>query len=181
MSQVLPIAIGQRYSVMVRLDQPPGQYYLRFASYPVGDMQQVIEDQAIVDISGGSDGSTTLYDTPESTWMLLNGSAKAQASVLREEKLAPMVANMPPMAPADLTKVFTINQTDPVVWVVDKAPYAEAKIPVVYGNKSDGWSANTTLHMPYGSTIDILMQIADDSMDEVCPDPWRDCSAPLHR
>lgn len=33
---------------MIRLDQMPGQYYLRFASYPVGDMQQVIEDQAIV-------------------------------------------------------------------------------------------------------------------------------------
>ena len=49
MSQVLPIAIGQRYSVMIRLNQPPDKYYLRFASYPVGDMQQVIQDQAIVD------------------------------------------------------------------------------------------------------------------------------------
>lgn len=33
---------------MVRLDQPPDNYYLRFASYPDGDMQQVIEGQAIV-------------------------------------------------------------------------------------------------------------------------------------
>lgn len=33
---------------MVRLDQEPGAYYLRFASYPYGDMQQVIEDQAIL-------------------------------------------------------------------------------------------------------------------------------------
>ncbi|KAK6390809.1 hypothetical protein LTR81_026874 [Elasticomyces elasticus] len=36
--KVLPIAIGQRYSVMIRLDQPPGQYHLRFASYPVGTL-----------------------------------------------------------------------------------------------------------------------------------------------
>lgn len=33
---------------MIRLDQAPGQYYLRFATFPVGDMQQVMEDQAIV-------------------------------------------------------------------------------------------------------------------------------------
>lgn len=46
--QVLQISIGQRYSVMVRLNQPPGDYLLRFASYPFGDMQQVIEGLAIV-------------------------------------------------------------------------------------------------------------------------------------
>merc|ERR1712169_94952 len=46
--KVLHVSIGQRYSVMVRLDQTPGNYYLRFASYPYGDMQQVIEDQAIL-------------------------------------------------------------------------------------------------------------------------------------
>lgn len=46
--KVLQIEIGQRYSVMIRLDQAPDNYYLRFASYPDGDMQQVIEGQAIV-------------------------------------------------------------------------------------------------------------------------------------
>jgi L-ascorbate oxidase len=33
---------------MIKLDQTPGNYYLRFASYPSGDMQQVIEGQAII-------------------------------------------------------------------------------------------------------------------------------------
>lgn len=42
------MSIGQRYSVMVKLNQRPGDYLLRFASYPLGDMQQVIESQAIV-------------------------------------------------------------------------------------------------------------------------------------
>lgn len=40
--------LGQRYSVMVKLDQSPGNYYLRFATFPSGDMQQVLEGQAIV-------------------------------------------------------------------------------------------------------------------------------------
>lgn len=33
---------------MILLDQTPGNYYLRFATYPEGDMQQVLEGQAIV-------------------------------------------------------------------------------------------------------------------------------------
>lgn len=35
---------------MIRLDQHPGDYYLRFTTYPNGDpmMQQVLEGQAIV-------------------------------------------------------------------------------------------------------------------------------------
>lgn len=33
---------------MIRLNQTAGNYFLRFATYPVGDMQQVLEGQAIV-------------------------------------------------------------------------------------------------------------------------------------
>lgn len=36
---------------MIELDQSPGNYYLRFATYPNGDMQQVLEGQAIVSYS----------------------------------------------------------------------------------------------------------------------------------
>jgi len=42
------MSLGQRYSVMIRLDQRPGNYSLRFATYPTGDMQQVLEGQAVV-------------------------------------------------------------------------------------------------------------------------------------
>lgn len=53
--QVLYLSVGQRYSVMIRLDQTPGNYSLRFATYPTGDMQQVLEGQAIVSYSVRSD------------------------------------------------------------------------------------------------------------------------------
>ncbi len=33
---------------MIKLNQQPRNYYLRFATYPNGDMQQVLEGQAIV-------------------------------------------------------------------------------------------------------------------------------------
>lgn len=48
LEKVLHVSIGQRYSVMIRLDQEPDDYILRFASFPQGDMQQIIEGQAVV-------------------------------------------------------------------------------------------------------------------------------------
>ena len=48
LGKVLHVSIGQRYSVMIRLDQKPDDYILRFASFPQGDMQQIVEGQAVV-------------------------------------------------------------------------------------------------------------------------------------
>lgn len=48
LTQVLEMGIGQRYSIMIKLDQKPGNYALRYATYPTGDMQQVLEGHSIV-------------------------------------------------------------------------------------------------------------------------------------
>lgn len=166
--KVLQISIGQRYSVMVKLNQPPGDYLLRFASYPWGDMQQVIEGMAIVsykvDPTDGID-SVDLRQDPASVWMLTNGSAKSSSFTLDTQLLAPLDGNTPPSDAADVTRSFAINQTDVTTWVVDGYAYSESEKPIIYGNVSDGWDANTTLHMPFNATIDIIMRIANDSMD----------------
>ncbi|KOS38955.1 hypothetical protein ACN38_g10218 [Penicillium nordicum] len=166
--KVLEIEIGQRYSVMIRLDQKPGNYYLRFASYPNGDMQQVLEGQAIVSYNMSMMSSRTPMNVtvdPSTIWMLTNGSAKPDTSVLNPQLLSPFAPVNPPSSPADQTYTFTINQTDIVTWVVNDASYSEPKIPIIQGNVSDGWQANTTIHVPSNSTIDIIMRIANDSMD----------------
>ncbi len=111
--------------------------------------------------------SINILDEPASVWMLTNGSAKSNASELNTLLLAPFDKNMPPAKPADVTRSFNINQTDIVTWVVDGYPYSEPKTPIVFGNVSDAWNANTTLHMPSNATIDIIMRIANDSMDSV--------------
>jgi hypothetical protein len=109
-----------------------------------------------------------LQDDSNSVWMLVNGSAKTNSSVLDTTMLHPFEAlETPPNAIADVTKSFMINQTDIVTWVVDQYPYAEADIPIVFGNSSDGWQANTTQHLPSNATIDIIMNIANNSMDTV--------------
>jgi L-ascorbate oxidase len=118
--------------------------------------------------STASSDSSSLQDDPDSVWMLVNGSAKADISELDPIMLHPFESSAaPPSMDADLTKSFMINQTDVVTWVVDRYPYQEADVPIVFGESSDGWLANTTQHMPLNSTIDIIMSIANDSMDTV--------------
>merc|ERR1711939_1106340 len=154
--KVLHMAVGQRYSVMIKLNQMPGDYSLRFATFPTGDMQQVLEGQAVVHYSNSSmmNGTmSTLYNA-SSIWTLVNGSAKGDVTQLDPAMLAPFDGNKPPFKEADFTKGFQISQTGIVEWVVDKYPYSEAKVPILFGNSSDGWMANSTLHMPFNSTID---------------------------
>lgn len=100
-------------------------------------------------------------------WMLTNGSAKSSSFTLDTQLLAPLDGNTPPSDAADVTRSFAINQTDVTTWVVDGYAYSEPEKPIIYGNVSDGWGANTTLHMPFNATIDIIMRIANDSMDTV--------------
>ena len=113
-------------------------------------------------------GVTTVRDDPASVWMLVNGSAKSNLSTLDPTLLRPSDGNTPPSRTANLTKFFTINQTDVVTWVVDRYPYSEPTTPILDGISSDGWNANTTIHLPSNSTVDIVMSIANDSMDTVC-------------
>ena len=108
-----------------------------------------------------------LDDRDSSVWMLTNGSAKLNSSILDESSLSPFKDNMTPTTPATLTRHFAINQTDVVTWVVDGYPYSEPKTPIIYGNVSDAWNANTTLKMPLNSTIDLILRIANNSMDTV--------------
>lgn len=116
----------------------------------------------------------SVRDDPTSVWMLINGSAVANVSTLDAPLLRPFDGNTPPSGAADVTKAFAIKQIDIVTWVVDRYPYVEAATPIVVGNASDGWNANTTIHLPFNSTIDIIMTVANDSMDMASlPDLFR--------
>lgn len=180
--EVLPIGLGERYSVMIKLNQTPGNYTLRFASTPVGDMQQVMEGVATVSYTSGVDNSSMsamhsasgmrkdqimpmLGDQNQGVYMLVNGSARPMASSLRPQNLAPFDALAPPVHNSVTTKVLNINQTGIVSWVVDKYSYSEAKVPVIYGDSSNGWRADTTVFMPFNTTVDLIMKVSPDSMD----------------
>lgn len=157
---------------MIRLNQKPGNYYLRFATYPDDDMmKQVLEGQAIMSytmpmMSGRPPMNVTA--DPSMEWMMINGSAKPDTSVLNPSLLSPFESVSPPLGKADQTYAFTINQTDIVTWAMNGTPYIDAEIPIIQGNVSDGWNANTTIHLPFNSTIDVILRIANGTMDKVC-------------
>lgn len=59
-------------------------------------------------------------------------------------------------------------------------PYQMPQVPLLYSNTSDGWNASTTLHVPLNSTVDMILQVANDSMDAVSlvptkPLPYLSC------
>ena len=107
-------------------------------------------------------------DDPTIVWMFTNGSAKTNAPLLDPQRLFPFEPNPPSSGTANQTHFFTINQTEITTWVLNKTPYSEPTVPVLYGTRSDGWQANTTIHMLSNSVIDIVIQIPNDSMDPVC-------------
>jgi len=99
--------------------------------------------------------------------MLVNGSAKADIPTVDPASLSPFSSDPPPTGAAAVTKMFSISQTGITTWVLDQYPYVEASRPVLYGNSSDGWNAKTTIHLPYNATVDLIMMVARDSMDQV--------------
>lgn len=107
-----------------------------------------------------------------SDWMYVNGSAKSGAALLDASALSPFENNLsPPQGPADKTLSFVVNQTDVVTWVIDRAPFEEPSIPIVYGNISSGWNSVTTRQVPSNSTVDILMNISNQTLDKVRQSP----------
>ncbi|KAL5603357.1 hypothetical protein FOBRF1_010890 [Fusarium oxysporum] len=163
---VLHMELGQRYSVMVKLDQPSGNYYLRFATFPSGDMQQVLEGQAIVSYNADNSSTTDVIEDPAKSWMYINGSAKADTALLDPSALSPFDGhNSPPSGRPDKALSFVVSQTDIMTWVIDRAPFSEPEVPIIYGENSSGWKSNTTMHLPINSTIDIIMRISNQSMD----------------
>lgn len=107
-----------------------------------------------------------MTDYVSTPWMLSNGSATSNATLLSEQDLVLAEPASPPCH-ADVTYNFFINQTDATTWAMNGTPYEMPRVPLLYSNTSDGWNSSTTLHIPLNSTVDIILQVASDSMDAV--------------
>ncbi|GJN69363.1 hypothetical protein PLICBS_003411 [Purpureocillium lilacinum] len=163
--KVLHMELGQRYSVMVKLDQEPGSYSLRYATYPSGDMQQVLQGRSIVVYDQSSIEAT---EGDAVAWMRINGSAIDGATVLDAPDLSPFDADVsPPPGPAGTTLSFQVNQTDTTVWALNGQPFEEPDTAIIHGERSSGWTANTTYHLPSNTTVDIILHVSNRSMDQM--------------
>lgn len=103
------------------------------------------------------------------SWMFINGSAKVDVALLDPQTISPFEESIsPPSGDANKTLSFAINQTDIATWVIDDSPFREPSTPIIYGEASSGWNSSTTIHLPLNSTIDVILNISNRSMDTVC-------------
>ena|SRR5579862_3780420 len=100
----------------------------------------------------------------DGTYMYLNGSAISGAINLNSSSLAPFATNAPPST-ADVTYNFVINQTDTTIWQINAQPFVDPIVPILFGNASEGWTANTTYFVPDNAVVDLVLSIANDSLD----------------
>lgn len=107
--------------------------------------------------------------------MRINGSAIDGASVLDAPDLSPFDADVsPPPGPAGTTLSFQVNQTDTTVWALNGKPFEEPNTAIIHGERSSGWTADTTYHLPWNTTVDIILNVSNRSMDQVGPPQWHD-------
>ncbi|KAL9567382.1 hypothetical protein ACKAV7_008457 [Fusarium commune] len=120
------------------------------------------------EVNADNSSTTDVMEDPAKSWMYINGSAKADAALLDPSALSAFDGhNSPPSGRPDKTLSFVVSQTDIVTWVIDRAPFSEPDVPIIYGENSSGWISSTTMHLPINSTIDIIMNISNQSMDVV--------------
>lgn len=106
--------------------------------------------------------------------MYVNGSAKAGAARLKAQDLSPFdQRDFPSGRTADKTMSFTINQTDATTWVLDHDAFKEPDVPILKGAASPAWNASTTIQLPLNSTVDVIFNIANQSMDVVSFYCWQ--------
>ena len=149
--QVITLPLGERLSVMVKLDQQPGRYAMRYGIDATGAPPQLIQGISYLDYAN----STLPIVSDQGTYLLMNGSAKACAVQLIPDSMAPFGMPSPPAS--NQTVFMDIMQTSSIGWVMTGSAYSGSTVPVLFGNTSTNYNQNFTIHIPYGNVVDVVL------------------------
>ncbi|KXH65545.1 laccase TilA [Colletotrichum salicis] len=153
--------LGERISILVRLDQKPWDYAIRLTSLRP---EQVIQGFGILRYPG--QGSEVKQEVPNTkSWVHLNGTLISSSSVAMDEtKLAPYPARSPPPK-ADNTVRFFVDMTDPSSWALNVGPHQafrqqlppllwdeESRGETTYGDNTQGGALQN------GTAVDIIFE-----------------------
>ncbi|KAK2035297.1 laccase TilA [Colletotrichum zoysiae] len=153
--------LGERISILVHLNQKPGDYAIRVTSLR---KEQVIQGFGILRYPGQDSGPKN--DVPNTKpWVYLNGTLISSSSIAMDEtKLAPYPARPPP-SKADNTIKFFINMTEPGSWALNIGPHQafrqqlppllwneESRGETTYGYDTQGGSLQN------GTVVDIVFE-----------------------
>lgn len=114
--------MGDRISVLVKLDQTPGDYAIRASSIVPDQLMQGISILRYPGIEESRDND--IMRVPDSKPHIdLAGNLLSNSRKMDEMKdLAAFPPRSPPSA-ADHTFRFVVNQTDPSTWVLTSEPH----------------------------------------------------------
>ncbi|KAF4780932.1 laccase TilA [Colletotrichum scovillei] len=153
--------LGERISILVRLNQKPGDYAIRLTSLRP---EQVIQGFGILRYP--DQGNELKQEIPNTKpWVHLNGTLISSSSVAMDEtKLAPYPVRTPPPK-ADNTVKFFVNMTGPSSWALNIGPHQafrqqlppllwdeESRGETTYGDNTQGGALQN------GTVVDIIFE-----------------------
>ncbi|KAK6828345.1 laccase TilA [Apiospora arundinis] len=149
------VNLGERTSILVRLDKPAGDYAIRLHSLR---HEQVIQGAGILRYPVTKDLSKASNRTVPSTkpWLHLNGSVIDPSSkVMNESRLAPFPPRPPPPK-ADFSLKFLVNKT---------GPFSRQNLPPILWNEQSrgktSWGDSNGF-LRNGSVVDLIIENGAD-------------------
>lgn len=147
-------------SILVRLDQKPGDYAIRVTSLR---QEQVIQGLGILRYPGTSNGAQKAEPPTTKPWVHLNGTLISDdLKAMDELKLAPFPSRPPP-AQSDHTLKFFVNMTGTGSWALNIGPhqaFRQQLPPLLWEEDSRGVTTYESDvaggSMQNGSVVDII-------------------------
>ncbi|KDQ08359.1 hypothetical protein BOTBODRAFT_191846 [Botryobasidium botryosum FD-172 SS1] len=159
---VVTIPIGERYQVMIKLDQPAADYTIRIAA---DGLPQYISGYAVLSYTKSCDDVVTSLPPDVNPAMAYGGLILNNATTLNPLSLQPYPASLAPPQEATHTFFLDINRTSSLTWALDKTsylPFHELQSPVLFAPQDAAAELDPTLlfSYPLGSVIDLVLQSA---------------------
>lgn len=157
--------MGDRISVIVPLDQKPGDYAIRISSISV---EQVIQGLSILRYPGQPERRNDhgiMLEPSSRPHIDLVGDMVSGGTMMNEMTDLSPFPDRPPPATSDITLRFMANRTGPSKWVLASEPhqgFRQQMPPILWNRESQGPTTFTGLKN--GSVVDIIYENAAYAM-----------------
>ncbi|KAF5554135.1 laccase-1 [Fusarium mexicanum] len=151
--------LGERISILVHLNQKPGDYAIRLTSLRV---EQIIQGLGILRYGSKVKESSSFVVPNTEPWVHLNGTLVSPSlTAMDEDRLAPFPQRPPPRT-ADSTLKLFVNMTGPAAWSLglgSHQAFRQQLPPLLWEDESRG---DTTFggqgSLLNGSVVDIIFE-----------------------
>ncbi|KDQ18293.1 hypothetical protein BOTBODRAFT_143361 [Botryobasidium botryosum FD-172 SS1] len=156
---VLPVAIGHRYQVMIKLDQPTADYTIHVGS----DVPLIASSgYAVLSYTQPDDGITTFTPPPVNPMQSYGGRIASGATVLNSLSLKPFPATLVPPEESNRTYVFHLGHKNSTAWYLNNTPmdpFLLLEEPLLFAPQSMAQlDSSLRFSHPTGTVVDLVFQ-----------------------